>query len=84
MRTLVLWPPHVPSYFNAGHHLCVFTVAAHLRSLNPGSGVDALDAGALNITWKELGDRLYQGGYDLVAVANRARPVRSGLQLGSS
>jgi radical SAM superfamily enzyme YgiQ (UPF0313 family) len=48
----------------------VFTVAAHLRSLNAGNRVDALDAGALNMTWKELGDRLYQGRYELVALAN--------------
>ncbi|WP_329576565.1 radical SAM protein [Kitasatospora sp. NBC_01250] len=68
MRVLVLWPPHVPSYFNAGHHLPVFSVAAYLRT--EGHQVDALDAGALNQTWKELADRLHQGRYQAVVIVN--------------
>ena len=31
MKILCLVPPYVPSYFNAGHHLPVFQVAAYLR-----------------------------------------------------
>lgn len=68
MRVLVTWPPHIPSYFNAGHHLPVFSIAAYLR--DKGHAVDALDAGALNCHWKEFGDRLRRGGYEVVVVVN--------------
>lgn len=68
MKVLVCWPPHVPSYFNAGHHLPVFSIAAYLRAA--GHEVDALDAGALNYSWKEFADRLYQGGYQAVVLVN--------------
>ncbi|WP_043734352.1 B12-binding domain-containing radical SAM protein [Nocardia asiatica] len=69
MKILVLWPPQVPSYFNAGHHLTVFNVANHLRDTFPDATVRAVDAGALNVTWKELGDLLVERP-DLVAIAN--------------
>ena len=69
MKILILWPPQVPSYFNAGHHLTVFTTAAYLRSLVSGVEVRAVDAGALNATWKDIGDLLIQQ-YDVLAVAN--------------
>lgn len=78
MRVLVCWPPHVPTYFNAGHRLPVFTVAAYLRRQPEVTEVVALDAGALNATWKELADRLITGGFDLIAVMNElgvAEPV---------
>ncbi len=68
MRVLVCWPPHVPSYFNAGHHLPTFSIAAYLRA--QGHQVDALDAGALNQSWKEFGDLVYQGRYDAVVLVN--------------
>ncbi|HET8662497.1 MAG TPA: radical SAM protein [Micromonosporaceae bacterium] len=68
MRVLVAWPPHVPSYFNAGHHLPTFTIAAYLRA--QGHQVDAVDAGALNHSWKEFGDRVFQGAYDAVVLVN--------------
>ncbi|MFE4924871.1 B12-binding domain-containing radical SAM protein [Streptomyces sp. NPDC056661] len=68
MKILVCWPPHVPSYFNAGHHLPVFSIAAYLRA--QGHDVDALDAGALNVSWKEFGDQLYRGQYELVVLVN--------------
>ncbi|PCG84218.1 hypothetical protein CIB93_20605 [Streptomyces sp. WZ.A104] len=68
MKVLVCWPPHVPSYFNAGHHLPVFSLAAYLRAA--GHEVDALDAGALNHTWKEFADTLYQGNYEAVVLVN--------------
>ncbi|HEX9336266.1 MAG TPA: hypothetical protein VF892_10280, partial [Pseudonocardiaceae bacterium] len=57
---LIVWPPHVPSYFNAGHHLPLFLVAAYLRARHPDRPVRTLDAGALNLTWKQVGDILYQ------------------------
>jgi radical SAM superfamily enzyme YgiQ (UPF0313 family) len=68
MRVLVAWPPHVPSYFNAGHHLPVFSAAAYLRAR--GHDVDAWDAGALNVHWKAFGARLAQGKYDAVILIN--------------
>jgi len=67
MQILVVWPPHVPSYFNAGHHLNVFMVAQHLR--NAGHDVDAIDAGALNYTWKAIGDHLMRKP-GVLAIAN--------------
>lgn len=68
MRILSLWPPQVPSYFNAGHHLPVFLNAAYLRSR--GHEVTAIDAGALNMDWKRFADVIYQGRFDLVAIVN--------------
>ncbi|MEU7935381.1 B12-binding domain-containing radical SAM protein [Micromonospora echinofusca] len=70
MRILVVWPPQVPSYFNAGHHLGVFCTSAYLRARDPGRHVDALDAGVLNMNWKTFADTLYQGAYEVVALAN--------------
>lgn len=70
MKILVIWPPQVPSYFNAGHHTPLFMVAAHLRSLPRVTEVRALDAGVLNVNWKAVGDMLYQGQFDLVAIMN--------------
>src|SRR2546429_2264551 len=66
-RVLVVRPPEVPAYFNAGHHLPLFLVAAYLRGKPGVERVDALDAAALNVTWREVGDRLYDGQYDVVA-----------------
>lgn len=68
MRILSLWPPQVPSYFNAGHHLPVFLNAAYLRSC--GHDVTAIDAGALNMDWKRFADTVYQGRFDLVVIVN--------------
>jgi anaerobic magnesium-protoporphyrin IX monomethyl ester cyclase len=69
MRILVIWPPQVPSYFNAGHHLTIFNVASHLRATFPSVRVQAIDAAALNITWKSLGDLLVDQP-DIVMIAN--------------
>ncbi|MFE3598694.1 B12-binding domain-containing radical SAM protein [Streptomyces sp. NPDC059142] len=67
---LLIWPPHVPSYFNAGHHSPLYMVAGHLRR-RPGAGrVDTCEAGTLSMNWKGVGDLLYQGRYDVVAVMN--------------
>lgn len=71
IRLLVVRPPVVPEYFNAGHHLPVFSVSAYLRrQLGRAAVVDALDAEALNVTWKELSDRIWEGDYDVVACMN--------------
>jgi anaerobic magnesium-protoporphyrin IX monomethyl ester cyclase len=68
MKILSLWPPQVPSYFNAGHHLPIFLNAAYLRAR--GFKVDAIDAGALNMDWKRFADLIYQGQYDIIAIVN--------------
>lgn len=70
VRVLVLRAPEVPTYFNAGHHLPVFQASAFLRRQPEVGSVDALDAGALNVTWRELCDRLWDGGYDVIACQN--------------
>ena len=58
MDILCIIPPYIPSYFNAGHHLGVFQVAAYLRKNSKAAKVVAIDAAALNITWKEICDVL--------------------------
>ncbi|MFD1708568.1 B12-binding domain-containing radical SAM protein [Siminovitchia sediminis] len=70
MKILSVWPPHVPSYFNAGHHLPIFQVGAYLRNLPFVEEVNCLDAGVLNLTWKDISDYLVQGEYDLIAIMN--------------
>ncbi|MDZ4481525.1 B12-binding domain-containing radical SAM protein [Bacillus cereus] len=70
MNILIIWPPHVPSYFNAGHHLPVFQVGAYLRKLEKIKSVTCIDAGSLNYTWKDIGDLLVQNDFDLIAVMN--------------
>ncbi|RYG82771.1 hypothetical protein EON77_07145, partial [bacterium] len=70
MNILVLWPPHVPSYFNGGHHLPLFMVAGHLRRQAGVEHVTCVDAGALNATWKDIATRLVDTPYDVVAVMN--------------
>lgn len=69
MRALVIWPPQVLSYFNAGHHLLLYSVASYLRD-RAGFEVDVVDASVESLTWKEVGDRLHQGGYDVIAITN--------------
>jgi radical SAM superfamily enzyme YgiQ (UPF0313 family) len=68
VRILVARPPQVPSYFNAGHHLPVFQVAAYLRS-HCDDHVEACDWEALNVSWKDVGDVL-AAHYDVVALMN--------------
>jgi anaerobic magnesium-protoporphyrin IX monomethyl ester cyclase len=70
LRVLVLRAPEVPIYFNAGHHLPVFMASAYLRRQPEVAAVDAVDAAALNITWRELCDRLWDGAYDVIAYMN--------------
>ncbi|MFF5468219.1 B12-binding domain-containing radical SAM protein [Streptomyces achromogenes] len=70
LRVLVIWPPQILSYFNAGHHNLLYSVAGYLRRLPDVGRVDTLDASVESLTWKEVGDRLHQGGYDVVAISN--------------
>lgn len=68
-RVLFVWPPSVPTYFNAGHRLPLWEVAAYMRRELPDLVVDAVDAGVLNYNWKEMADVL-AAQYDVVAVVN--------------
>jgi anaerobic magnesium-protoporphyrin IX monomethyl ester cyclase len=63
-RILCIIPPHIPSYFNAGHHIPIFLVSAYLRN-NNNIIVDTVDGAALNLTWKEVCDILFRK-YDLI------------------
>ena len=67
---LVTSAPHVPSYFNAGHHLGLYLTSAYLRRFQEVAHVDVIDGGVLAVTWKELADAIFQGDYDVVAVMN--------------
>jgi hypothetical protein len=66
----VIWPPGVPTYFNAGHRLPLFVVGAHLRALPSVRRATCVDAGALNYTWKEIGNLLAQSRPDVIAIMN--------------
>lgn len=68
MKVLVIHPPQVPSYFNAGHHLPIFQVAAYLRARGVGE-VKVVDAAALNASWRDVCDLLVQG-FDAIAIFN--------------
>ncbi|WGD37593.1 radical SAM protein [Lysinibacter sp. HNR] len=70
MKVLVVWPPHVPSYFNAGHHLTVYTTSEMLRSEFPEIDLTSAEFGLLNLTWKEIGEQIYQSSPDLVIIIN--------------
>lgn len=67
MRILIIIPPQVPSYFNAGHHLIVFEIAAYLRKTVSDTEVVCVDGAALNYHWRRLCGLLQQG-YDLIVV----------------
>jgi radical SAM superfamily enzyme YgiQ (UPF0313 family) len=70
MKVLVVWPPHVPSYFNAGHHSPLYQTSGYLRTIAEVDSVTAVEAGLLNMNWKAVGDLLFQSGYDLIAIMN--------------
>ncbi|MEM9546927.1 MAG: radical SAM protein [Bacteroidota bacterium] len=67
-RILCIIPPYIPSYFNAGHHLPIFSVANYLRK-DTAFEVKALDCAALNSTWKDICDVLIEG-FDFIVVMN--------------
>lgn len=69
MKILNIIPPHVPSYFNAGHHLHLFAVAAYVRKHFAGVEVECFDGAALNVTWKEVSDLLVKQ-FDLIILMN--------------
>ncbi|RDH40471.1 MAG: radical SAM protein [Candidatus Aquirickettsiella gammari] len=69
MKILCIIPPHIPSYFNAGHHLPLYYVASYLRENITNISVECVDAAALNYTWKEICDLLVKG-FDLIVLMN--------------
>lgn len=69
MEILCIIPPHIPSYFNAGHHLPVFQLGNYLRNEIQDCKVTCIDAAALNLTWKEICDILIKE-YDVIALLN--------------
>ena len=70
MKILTVWPPHIPSYFNAGHHLAVYTTAMHLRNVFSDSHVKTAEYGLLNKNWKEIGEDIYQFNPDYIIIIN--------------
>jgi anaerobic magnesium-protoporphyrin IX monomethyl ester cyclase len=70
LKVLAIWPPSVPTYFNAGHHLPLWEVSSYLRRKYDGLlKIEIVDAGVLNHSWKEIADVLLDN-YDLICVVN--------------
>lgn len=70
MKILSIIPPHIPSYFNLGHHLPVFQISAYLREhLKEGNSIRSIDGAALNYQWKNVADLLVEG-HDLIILIN--------------
>jgi len=69
MRILIVNPPAVCSYFNAGHRLPIFQVGAFLRGRSFAGDVECHDLGALNATWRTV-CKLLSRRFDVVAVFN--------------
>lgn len=59
MKVLLVIPPYVPSYFNAGHHLPLFQVGTYLRRRG-NTEVICQDLAALNASWRDVCDLLVQ------------------------
>jgi radical SAM superfamily enzyme YgiQ (UPF0313 family) len=70
LRALVVWPPQVLSYFNAGHHTPLYSMAGYLRAQPEFASVEAVDWSVQAVTWKEVADRLHQGQFDLISIMN--------------
>jgi radical SAM superfamily enzyme YgiQ (UPF0313 family) len=70
VNILVIWPPHVPTYFNEGHRVPLFMVGAFLRRLPQVGAVRCVDAGALNYTWKDVANLIVDEPFDVVIIMN--------------
>lgn len=70
MNILIIIPPYIPSYFNAGHHLPIFQVSAYLRKNIPNVSVKTLDAAALNVNWKSVCELLTNNLFDVIMAMN--------------
>jgi len=69
MRIMIVWPPSVPTYFNAGYHLPLWEVAGYLRQQRFVSKVSVIDGGLLNVTWAYMAKRLMEKP-DILAILN--------------
>jgi Radical SAM superfamily len=69
-RILVIRPPQILSYFNAGHHLALYQVAGHLRRKYPAGAVDVLDASVVRTTWRDIAEIIFSSGYRYIVVMN--------------
>ena len=69
-RILVIRPPQVLSYFNAGHHLALDQVAGDLQRTCPSSAVTVLDASVVQRTWRDIAEDLFTSEYQYIAVMN--------------
>ncbi|CAQ82726.1 MULTISPECIES: B12-binding domain-containing radical SAM protein [Photorhabdus] len=70
MKILIIIPPYIPSYFNAGHHLPIFQVSAFIRRNLPNVDVQCLDAAALNVHWKNICELLINNEFDIIIAMN--------------
>ncbi|MBV6695148.1 B12-binding domain-containing radical SAM protein [Serratia quinivorans] len=70
MNVLIIIPPYIPSYFNAGHHLPIFQVSAYLRKNFPELTVKTVDAAALNVNWKNICELLTNNDFDFIMAMN--------------
>lgn len=66
---LCIYPPSIPTYFNAGHHLPLWETGSFLRREVEDSVVDIVDAGVLNYSWKEIFDLIIKK-YNLICILN--------------
>jgi Radical SAM superfamily len=78
MKVMAIWPPHIPTYFNAGHRMFLFSTVAYLRRLPEVKEVDVFDAGVLNRTWTDVARRLHAAQPDVILIGNEIGEV-SGL-----
>ncbi|MEJ5075951.1 B12-binding domain-containing radical SAM protein [Erwinia sp. MYb535] len=70
MNVLLIIPPYIPSYFNAGHHLPIFQVSAYLKKKLPELKVTTLDAAVLNVNWKNICELLINNDFDVIIAMN--------------
>lgn len=69
MKVLVMWPPNIPTYFNAGHHNTLWETSNYLRKLSCVSELRTVDAGVLNWTWAAVARELIREP-DVLAIHN--------------
>ncbi len=69
IRILVIRPPDVLSYFNAGHHLALYQVAGYLRREYTNS-VDVINGPIERLGWKDIALKLRSEKYDHIAIMN--------------
>lgn len=68
MRVMVIWPPHIPLYFNSAYHLMMWEVVAYLQDIYSVDSVKGIDAGVLNYTYPELLREIVSFDPELIAI----------------